>query len=95
MSPLLQGSQRFCISIMPAGLKENLPVPFKTKPLKCAEDVIGRTGQLSRRVEVLHADQPFSRFTPGLAIRCHCRQKAAEMQTTGGGRCEAANGATS
>ena len=92
--PRGEGGECGAIHFVSGGLEPDLAVPFEPEALQRPQDVIGRPGHLSRRVEVLHADEPLSAVVPGITVRSHRRQEAADVQPSRGRRRKAANMAT-
>lgn len=51
--------QHRTVILEPATLITQLTIPGKTKGFQRTQDVVGRARHLTRRVEILHAQQPF------------------------------------
>ncbi len=74
------------VGVMALALSHHLAVPFKTVALKRLENRRLRAGHFTRRVEILHAQQPLTVCRARIEIGGEGCDQRAKMQVTTGSR---------
>ena len=78
------------IDIKPIALADHLSIPLKPVGLQRPENRRLSAWHFTRRIEVLHAQQPTTTHGTGVEIGSEGGNQRAEVQVTTGGRREAA-----
>src|SRR5262245_31868804 len=64
----LQGRQRRFVGFRAGALVEDRTVPFEAEPFERAQNIVRCSGNYARRVEILHAHEPFAALRTCLEI---------------------------
>ena len=89
-APVREPLERLDIRLRAPALMHDLAVPVHREPIEIAQDGVDGTRGVAGSVEIIDAHEPAPAPPAGVQQAPERRNERAEVQRTGGGRCEAA-----